>query len=318
MRLEEGRIAFRSDPSPPPLVTTKCLQRKDDGALRADAPKTIRAGDLLSDEQASNAAEEFRRRYAEFIPGTLGKADKMAPTSFDALQMELMWNDNEMPIVERWVKKWGTGVRVFRVTTTRALHLRDMFWRLATAHLQEGLSLQAMIDEGRWPQLNQISGNVLSQAAIWMVAPMAARVQPFAAAFSTVRGAELVAIPQGAWNRDSYQPLLWPVGFGGLRLGGSGEGAYAREGDTTIPHSVATDLLDEQREGVNRLMFGLTDPGAWTTGTIKEVNIEERNIAWSSVNLGLVVAVIVIYRHRSRPTLLRNPPQWHLLPGERG
>ena len=42
MRTEEGRLAFRSDPSPPSMVTTKSLQRKDNGALRADAFKTLR------------------------------------------------------------------------------------------------------------------------------------------------------------------------------------------------------------------------------------------------------------------------------------
>lgn len=287
MRLERERVAFRSDPTPTVLVSTKRLQRKSDGKLREDAGRTLRSGDLLSDKQAEENARLFRERYRAFIPNRAGKAEKIFPTSLDVFQAELLWNLDEVSIIQRWVDEWGPGIRLHRVVTGRALHFRDLLWRLASAHLQDGLSLQEMIDQGRWPQLSQVSGAVISQAAVWLVAPMAARLQPMAAAFSTVRGAEIVAIPQGAWERDPYQPLLWPTGFGSLRLGGSGEEAYAIDGDTSIPHSVATDLLDEQCAGVNQLMLTLTDPGRWTRGSRSELDCEERNIAWSTVNVGL-------------------------------
>jgi hypothetical protein len=267
------------------MVVVKKLQNSS-GALRADAERTLRAGAVLSDEMTTEAADRFRELYAEFIPAADGKAEKILPTSFDAIQLELLWNFDPIPILEKWVGTWGREVTLVRLVTTEALHLRDLFWRLAEAHLTEGVTFQEMINQRRWPALGQISSTIVVHAGTWAVAPMTARVQPLAAAFTTARGAEIVAIPKGAWNRDPYQPLLWPSGFGGLRMSGSGADAYAREGDGTIPHTVAGEMFQHQVDGLDGLLRRLTDPGLWTT-TSGELDHQERAIAWSTVNLGM-------------------------------
>lgn len=137
------------------------------------------------------------------------------------------------------------------------------------------------------PPDDAVLGGLLEVAPATLVcAPLLARFQPLAVVFEMHNLSQVVALPRegGGFVRSLHLPE-WPVGAGHVSVMGSGSGLYKTPFRSFSPGDVER-LLEQLVVGSNGLVCALTDPAHWLDAD-GVVDLDERRIAWASLQFGL-------------------------------
>lgn len=276
VRLREasgGRLLVRTDPaSSNAFVRLKSLQNAE-GKLRSDAGAALALGDHLDEEGAREMAEAMRAAYPP---------NKWVGHAFQGVQLELLANLEPLRTLSEFVDVYPDA-RLFALTTTDRFHFLDVFWRLSSEAAATGKSLEDMRDDDRYPRPSAVSGVAYIFAAHLVCAQLVARNRPLAAVFETLGGSQVIATAPGSWSRP---PGLadWPTGSGYSNYFGTADGLYKTRFEQ-IPADAGRILLQQSVDAANRLIGTVNDPAIWVRDD-GELDTVERQIAWSSLDLG--------------------------------
>lgn len=273
LRAEGSTWSIRADPAHrEPFVLVKPLQNAE-GRIRADAAGSLKGGAHIEEAAAREMAEEIRTAYP---PG------EWVGTDLQGIQLGLLANVDPLKTLKDFVED-RPEVRLYALRTTDRFHFLDVFWRLAADASRLGTTLEQMKDRGRYPRPTAVTGTAYMFCAHMVCSPLTARNQPLAAVFETLYGTQVVAVPEGAWSRPPGG-VDWPSGSGYHDLLGSGHGLYKTRFSKIPPHS-AREALGQCVLATNVLVGLLNDPAQWIT-TDGELDSVERQIAWSTLDLG--------------------------------
>jgi hypothetical protein len=268
-RVEGQTVMARLAPVPDDLVYIRPLQAVD-GRFRRDVNEI-----LVRDTVEIDLSKDLRPRLlAKRASGELS-LDQLG-----AFQAALYSVDDPFPILREIVAD-NPQLRMFRIGSYQRLWKRLLIWRIIT-ELGSGVAPKDLAIGVRMNPNPLVTGLLELLPASLVCGPLVARLQPLAAILKTSRGAEIALIAPGAFTRP-MAIVGWPVGSR-LSLAGPGTGAYKTR-TKAISASFSEDLLRHCLNGGNQLLKHLTDPARWSaSGT---VDIQERWIAWTSVNFGL-------------------------------
>ena len=268
-RISGQAVMVRLAPVPDDLVYIRPLQAVD-GQLRRDVHDI-----LVRDTVEIDLSKDLRPRLlAKRASGELS-LDQLG-----AFQAALYSVEDPFPILREIVAD-NPQLRMFRIGSYERLWKRLLIWRIITG-LGSGVDPKDLAIGVKSNPNPLVTGLLELLPASLICGPLVARLQPLTAILRTSRGAEIALIASGAFTRPMAL-VGWPVGSR-LSLAGPGIGAYKTR-TKGISAKFAEDLLHHCLNGGNQLLKHLTDPAMWSTDGI--VDIQERWIAWTSVNFGL-------------------------------
>jgi len=287
-RLRQADIRVRRDESDwyvhpfkgpeEPFILAQPLQR-DDGQLRSDTGAILEAQPgALSIDVGMGTAAGLR---------SLGYSPELETgRPYSQIQARLLCEVDPIPGL-RDLLTIDPAIRLFRLRPTAKLTFREGFWRLVTGatDINAPVTWADARSSGKLPGLGAASTPVYLLPIPFVIGPLVARFQPIAAAFSTARGVQIVAISDKGFRRNRGLEG-WPVGMRHMLLTGATSGESQLPDPAKLPTGHAKQLLDALVRGANTLLEWLTSPVIWCTS---EGNVDplERNIAWSTALFGL-------------------------------
>ncbi len=245
-----------------------------------------KAGDYLPDAVASLTTGEglVSLQTARQILEASSSRPQVTPpaTPLQEIQEALLMELDPMRGLALISERYEGELRLFRIRATEMLYARDAFWRSATESVEAGTSWGDLLRRQELPPTDIAIGHI--HPSRYVCGPLVARHQPLAAVFTTARFAAIAAVPnEGGFLRQG-QWGVWPSG-GAPSLARDATSVY-RTRYRTVPSRLASGLLASLAKGADHLMSRLSSPAFWIRED-REIDVLERNIAWSSLQFGL-------------------------------
>lgn len=241
------------------------------GGLRADVARLV---------GLDSVALDIREGLKEFLT----KSEAELPTCSTVLDawMTTLFADDPVEALTALAER--DDLALYRLGMHQGGWRRLALWRLFE-QLAEGVEPEDF--HTLTPEDAAVVAGLLEVAPATLVcAPLLARFQPLAIVFELHNLAQVVALVRhgGGFVRSLHLPE-WPVGAGHVSVMGSGSGLYKTPFRSFSPGDVER-LLEQLVAGSNGLVCALTDPAHWLDGD-GVVDLDERRIAWASLQFGL-------------------------------
>ena len=273
-RDDRWTISEEPNSSRPGNIVLRPLQDRF-GRLRRDAEVGLTRGEtLLPQEDAERAAARFRSD-----PDT---PDLVVTNSFEAFAQELVRNANPIDPLRQFLEK-HEGIRVFALHTSSRFRHRDLMWRMmARAHSENATLAEMTRSPEAWPTSDEISGSAHIFCTHLIGPPLFARSEPIAAAFTSIRGNQLVVVGDGAFRRP-FTFGGWPVATSDWLTGRVEEVRAPWPQEVSLEDAV--QLLSHCVERADRLVEFLNSIQTWTRRD-GDLKYDDRMITWSTIDLG--------------------------------